>query len=61
MDPYGIFNIQDYWGILNDLWKVKMFIEKAICKLGFDEEILARTPKATSMKEKIDKLNFIKI
>ena len=38
-----------------------MFIEKGTCKLGFDEEILARIPKATSMKEKIDKLNFIKI
>lgn len=35
-----------------------MLIEKAICKLGFDEEILARIP---SMKEKVDKLNFIKI
>lgn len=60
MDPYGIFNIQDYW----EYWMIceeenlEMLIEKAICKLGLDEEILARIP---SMKEKVDKLNFIKI
>lgn len=38
---------------------LEIFIIKVICKLGFDDEILAIIPKATSMKEKDDKLDFI--
>ena len=29
--------------------------------LGYDDDFLAETPKAQSMKEMIDKLDFIKI
>lgn len=35
--------------------------QKAVCNLGFDDEILDITPKTRSMKEKIHKLNFITV
>ena len=60
-DPYLIQKLTQIKNLNGELKLLEENIGEKLHDVGFGNDFLDRTPKAQTTKEKIDKLNYIKI